>query len=485
MPGLAKEANELTRGEHYSISGYPLSLNEAIRLTLKNNFDIEIARLERKIIAYDIPIAKSIYDTTLTADVGYTVDEEEPSSATLPKKQNITEWNIGLSKKFSFGSILSLDFLNKRNSAAPSTAIINPYYKSDVEVSLTQPLLNNFFGFLDRGSVKLVRLDVSRLDLDELDNIEENISDVYTKYWDLVFAYEDRDSKKEALEYAENFLKITKDQYENGAAEETDLFASQANVEERKRDLLKTDKIISDTSDELKLAMNFFTEFTLSPQDKPTTSPVELNKETHILKALENRRDLESVKIELEKKNLSVRLKKNERLPQVDLIGTFTANGLAREMIDAVGEAASMDDPTYFIGVEVSYPLENRKARSEFRQSELEKAQTIWDMKRVEKEIFVDIEKDIRNIIFKEKQVKYNEKIYELQKKKLEGEEKKYGFGRSSSDIIIRFQDDVVNAKTGLSLALTDYEKAIISLKRNQNILLDEIDWVTYEEVEK
>ena len=75
--------------------------------------------------------------------------------------------------------------------------------------------------------------------------------------------------------------------------------------------------------------------------------------------------------------------------------------------------------------------------------------------------------------------------LHNLQKKKLNGEEKKYGFGRSSSDVIIRFQDDVVNAKTGLILALTDYEKALVDLKRNQNVLLDEIDWVTYEEVNK
>ena len=485
LPGAAEDANQLTPGETYSVSGYPLSLKEAIRLTLKNNFDIEIARLERKIIIYDIPIAQSIYDTTLTADVGYTVDEEEQPSTIFPKKQNLTDWNVGLSKKFSFGSLLSFNFLNRRNSAASLFATLNPYYKSDMEVSLTQPLVKNFFGLLDRGSVKLVRLDVSRLDLDVLDRVEANIADVHTKYWNLVFAYGDRDSRKEALEFAENFFKITKDQYENGAAEDTDLFAAEANVEERKRDLLRADKIISDTSDNLKLAMNFFIEFTLSPQDKPTITSIELNKETHLLKALERRRDLQSAQIAIEEKNLSIRLKKNERLPQIDLIGTFTANGLAREMIDAVGEAASMDDPTYFIGVEVSYPFENRKARSEFKQSELEKAQAIWDMKKIEKEIYVDIEKTVRHIIFKEKQGRHNEKIYDLQNKKLKGEEKKYGFGRSSSDTIIRFQDDVVNAKTGLILALTDYEKALINLKRNQNVLLDEIDWVTYEEIQE
>jgi len=45
-------------------------------------------------------------------------------------------------------------------------------------------------------------------------------------------------------------------------------------------------------------------------------------------------------------------------------------------------------------------------------------------------------------------------------------------YGRSSSDIIIRFQEDLLGARLRLEEALFSYRKAIINLERNKNTLL-------------
>jgi len=410
IPGFANDTNVLSDSEKYSISGYPLSLDEVIRYTLQNNFDIEIARLERKIIAHEIPAQEAVYDINLTSDFEYTVDQAERASSILAQKANTTVWNIGLEKKFQSGTTVALDFLNTRNSAPSTFSSLNPYYMSDLQIGLTQPILKNSFGFLDRASVKLVKLDVSRLDLNLLNTIESDISDVMRAYWDLFFAYGNLNAKEEALEFAEEFLKITDEQFANGALEETDLYAAKANVERRKKEVLEAKNVISNTSDDLKLAMNFFPEFELYPSEKPDISFEELGNGKNVFIALDNRRDLEAAHIQIESQKLSLKMKKNSIWPQLDLLATFTSNGLDRKMIDALGEAAGFDDNTYFIGATFSVPLENRRAKSRFSQTELEKAKSIWEVKRIEKEIETDISKDLRALTLTQNQIAHNEK---------------------------------------------------------------------------
>ena len=484
VPGFAKEANVLTQGERYSVSGYPLSLDEAIRYTLQNNFTIEIARLERKINSYAVQSAKSIYDTTFTAEFGYTVDEEEKTSTILPEKSNTTVWNLGLSKRLPTGTALSFDFLNTRNSAPSLFTALNPYYMSDMEISVTQPILKNGFGFLDRGSVRLVQLDVSRLDLALLSRIENDIAAVIRTYWALGFAYGNLRSSEEALEYAEEFLRITREQYENGALEETDLFAAKANVEQRKKEILQARAAISDASDDLKLAMNFFPEFDLYTADEPNLQTPSLDSVEQTRVALENRRDLRQAHIALEAQKLDIQMKKNSLWPQLDLIGSFVSNGLDRDMIDAVGEIMGMDDPTYFIGAQFSFPLENRKARSDFAQADLEKAKALVTLKQVEKSITNQVGKTLRALRLAQERISHNKKIIEFQEKKLAGEEKKYGFGRSSSDIILRYENDVINARIAYLQSLYDHATFRVNLRQEQNILLNDVDWITYETIE-
>ena len=479
IPGFSIEANTLNENESLTIEGYPLSLNEAIRLTLKNNFDIETSRLQRKINVRDVTAEYAIYDTELSADFGYTVDEKENTLTFLEDKENTTAWNLGLSKKLPFGTTLSLDLNSSRNS----TKTPGKYYIASETISITHPLLNNSFGFADKSNIKIVKLDVSQLDLGILNKIEKNIADTINTYWELVFAHKNLHSKQEALSFAEHFLEITQKQVNNGALEETDLFAAQANVEIAKRGLLNAKTSLANTSDDLKLAMNFFKDLDFAPSEKLPEPENSLSREKALTNALENRRDLKQAHINSEKKDITINLKKNELLPQLDLIGTFTSNGLSRELADAMGESSGMDDPTYFIGLEITYPIENTKARSVVEQSQFEKAQAILQIAKTEKEIFVDISKAARNIDVIQKQCEHDRKTVELQKNKLNGEEKKYNFGRSSSDIIIRYEDDVINAKTQLFRTLTDYQKALVNLKLKENTLLDDIDWITYEEI--
>ena len=95
-------------------------------------------------------------------------------------------------------------------------------------------------------------------------------------------------------------------------------------------------------------------------------------------------------------------------------------------------------------------------------------------------------DKELKEVIDSSKLVrKYNETIdresaYELlnvkieRAEKLAEEEKRFKLGRSNSDTLIRYHDDLLIAKISLADSLYQYNSDFIDLRLKENSLLDE-----------
>jgi outer membrane protein TolC len=75
------------------------------------------------------------------------------------------------------------------------------------------------------------------------------------------------------------------------------------------------------------------------------------------------------------------------------------------------------------------------------------------------------------NILYNNTQIQKN--IVSIQKNKLEEEEKRFRYGRSNTDTIIRYQDDLLNAKLLAEKAAYEYQLSLIDLALAENTLLD------------
>ena len=95
-------------------------------------------------------------------------------------------------------------------------------------------------------------------------------------------------------------------------------------------------------------------------------------------------------------------------------------------------------------------------------------------MKLAERQIAVDIADRVRNCnIFRESAVNRQE-VARLQSMKLEEEEKQFRYGRSDTDTLIRFQEDVVRAQSAVAAAIYRYHTALVELREKEGVLLKE-----------
>lgn len=449
-------------------------LAEVLRRALENNFDIRLARFDQKINRYRLPVADSVYDTLLTAGADYTYDDFKKSSEYYGDLNKTGSFGLQLGKKLPWGTDLKLDISNQYTSSDSFFATINPAYDSYLELSLSQPLLKNWGGKLIRGEIELARIDVDNFNLLAWENMELALALTAHTYWDLVEMEEEVHLEQKMEERARYLHQLSQEQLKMGMVEKVDLVAAEANLKIREADVvLDREKLIT-ISRLLQFLINDTDTTMLLPADKleiPRGEPV-LDFSESLQVALENRWDYLRTLKELEAKEIEVELKENSRWPQVDLVASFARNGLSDEWARALDDIFSQNNPRYYIGVQLSHFLENRCADSEAEMAKLEKSKALVRIKKLEREIYTQVDDQLRTTRVSLDLALREDEIKKLQREKLNEEEKRFKYGRSNSKTIIDYQSDLLLAQLRFARALTVYYKSLIDLQVAQGVFL-------------
>ncbi|MCK5491896.1 MAG: TolC family protein, partial [Candidatus Omnitrophica bacterium] len=84
-----------------------------------------------------------------------------------------------------------------------------------------------------------------------------------------------------------------------------------------------------------------------------------------------------------------------------------------------------------------------------------------------------DINNKVNRVNTMENQVNLFKSIVAVHKKKLDIEIKRLNSGRSNSDTLIRYEEDLLNARLSLANSLFNYRISNLDLELAQNLLLD------------
>jgi len=451
-----------------------LSLQECLKKAINNNLDIQIARFDAMIKRTDLDYSKSIFDTVLDLDANYEADERMTSSTIAGTREVVTNYDLGLSKKFTIGTDVELDFTNERDWTDSAFATINPAWDSEIRLTVTQPLAKNRVGLIDRGEIEITELDILNTDSSVLDRIEGAIASVQKSYWALVLAYKRLDIRKDMLEKAQYLFEVNKNKLKTGLVEETDLLASQANLEQRRADLLVSENEVETAIQDLKLKMNDTLTSRIIPTEEFLLDEKKLSLSVSMNRAIKHRRDYQRVKNDIEAKNIKTKIESNAKWPEIDLEGSFAINGVDKEFANALDRMSETNN-RYYWGIKFTFPFENREATSQYKKATFEKAKALVDLHRIERIIFTEIDKEVRNCNLNQNRVRKYLEVERLQGLKLEEEEKKFQYGRSDSDTVIRFQQHLFDARMQKLNAIVDYQNSIIDLERAENSLLNKL----------
>lgn len=208
-------------------SACAMGIDEYLKTVVERNKLIESYRISveasaEKQGAGDIGLAP-----VLSAGYTLTTDKSQPSSVADQRDSEVA--SLGLAKKFSTGTSLSLSAqTNKFTYITPVTAGNNGFSTGNLGLSLTQSLWKDFFGSATRlrrqreaavNKTETLGLDLQRRNL---------LIQAETDFWDYMVAQEDLKFKQTNLERAKKLQNWTANRVNNGISDQADLLQVRA-----------------------------------------------------------------------------------------------------------------------------------------------------------------------------------------------------------------------------------------------------------------
>jgi outer membrane protein TolC len=474
----------------------PLSLNDAIKKALENNNDIEIARDDVRIAETQLRALEGIFDPifSLTPQIDKRVIPVQnifAGGGTTGSLSNTTlSLNPAVTKQFGTGGgNYQVMFSNSRTKTTATNSTLNPFYSSNLSLALTQPLWRNRPIDNNRRQIRIQRKRIEQTDADFRLRTIDTITRVQQAYWELVFALRDQQNQLDNLNLTRENLRNVDAQIAAGAkapleraevqtelaSRETALFTAVQNVsiaENNLKQLIFRDRSTPEWSSQI------------TPSDSPSFNEAPVNLADAVKDAQQNRPELRRLRLEAEVNNIDLQFFKNQTKPQVNLEAIVATTGLAGTPAAALPEGISPNPGlvggfsktlgnlfsfnTYnvTVGVAIQIPFKNKTAKANLAGANIQREQLLASMRSTEQTIEVDVRNaaqavdSSRRRVLSARQAKVNAEL------QLEGEQRLYQVGRSTTFLLFQRQNALTNARASELRAQTDYNKAIADLQR-------------------
>jgi outer membrane protein len=530
----APEAAEPTPAPAPEMAGGPLlhgtlelSLQDAIRMGLENNLDVQIERYAPMIAALDYNAAWGAYDPELFAEAYYK-DSRTPNAFALSGVDTtVTRSTEGFGGVRGVLPLLSTEysaqFSGARRMFNSTIQSLSPEYDSGWSLNLTQPVLRDLIWNQPWTRVRSTRLlagssadGFRRAVMDTVQRIED-------AYWGLIASEEALRVANKSLETASALREQTQTQFDVGVVSKVEVTEADAGVSQRQVERIRAENTYRNQQDvliDLVLGPNLRASSTLElrPTDRPDDfTAYDVDVEGAVGLAFQHRPELAQAVKELERSEVQQAFARNQMLPALDGVFNFGQTGLSGEqsrhftqpcrfVVDdpgtPVNETAAcianpprisqgpwdntFDDynrsPQYVAGARLSIPIPNTVARSNASRSELELSRARTSKHRLEQQILIDVRQAARNLQASQEGIVAARSAREAAAEQLRAEQIRLEYGESTpfdvlqrEEALVARERDEIGAFQAYRTSATALDRAQGTILRNRNIDIAEV----------
>jgi outer membrane protein len=474
-----------------------LSLADCITLALENNFDIQIERYNPVISEANLRVVYGDYDPTLSFQAQHDYNQDpgglDPQARFYPGRTTESDSvSTGIRGLLPSGTTYAItaNAVNTYgiepifNQIGTNLVLLNREFENTraqlLMGELRQPLLRNFWIDSTRMNLRMRKKDLQVADLNLRLRLINTVSSVEAAYYDLVAGRENVKSTEIAFELARKLYDENKKRVEVGTMAQLDERQAQAQMAATEASVIEARRSVDFTQNVLKnlLTDNFEQWHTVAiiPADPLLAMPADLDDRVGWEQAFQLRPDLHALIIDLERRDLTTRFLRNQLFPQLDVFGSVGFQGNGIEFSDAIGQVSDRTAPRHAYGAVLSFPLSNRRARENFRASKDERAQAELRLRQFRQQVMVGVSDAIQQAQSSFQRVGATKAARQFAEEALAAEEKKLANGKSTSFEVLRLQRDLTQARFDETRALTDYNKALATVRQRQGATLLKFD---------
>ena len=418
-----------------------------------------------------VPQANSTQSQTLAL-----VDNSRNSSATY-QQGFLTGGSVSLTYKYSY--------LNENSP----TDLLNPSDAQSLGITIQHNLLQGLGRAVNERSIVVARNNLAMSDLGFHTTVLRTVATVLNNYWLLVGDYEDLQSKQDAFDTAQRFVDDNQKRVDLGALAPIDLITSKSQLATSRLDLVTSQTSLAQDELQLKnlISRTGTAEAVLDGVSIVPTGTITIpaaddtpSVKDLVAKAFANRSDLQSDQANLKNTEISNIGTTNGLLPSVQGFASISNSGLAGSprivngqgpnsfLIGGPGTALRQvfgrDYPTESIGVFANVSIRNRQAQADYGIDQLSFRQSQLSVTAARNQVEVDVTNSV--VALRQARARYDaaHSNLQLQQELLDGEQKKFALGESTSFNVIQQQRDLAAAKASELNALVTYQSARINL---------------------
>ncbi|MBF0467067.1 MAG: TolC family protein [Nitrospirae bacterium] len=442
----------------------PLTLRESFIEALSRNLTIKSSKITPISAALDISSAKAAFYPTFTQGYSLSGDPVSKTSAMLIP--------TGISLPLIIGGSMGLSLSNTKNLTDDSAAT----YQSTVAATLTVPLLAGAGYSINRAPIIIAELTETNSKLALREQVEATLVNINSAYWNLRLAREGLMIQVDALKEARRLHNKTLELIKEGEIAELDKYQTEASISNREVQLISAIKTLRDSQSTLLNLLNRDLSENLNPIDLPVFNRIDSQYQKSVDIALENRTDYLQALQNMKINETNLKLAKNNALPSLSLslgynTGSTSNPGGFERSLDHLSE-----DRSWIAAMSLSIPIPNTLKENSYYKSKLTLEQAKINLEKLKEDIKMAIRQSILGLNTARKQVEAARKTMELNQIKLNAEKAKLEEGLSDLFTVISFQNELVTSKLAEAGAVVDYQTAVITLKKNEGILLSYLD---------
>lgn len=474
-----------------------LTVDEAVSMALESNLGIRAERFGPLIQDRAVAQARSVWVPVVYNSFGKTSTSTPPDSFLSGAAPTITSSAIsnttGVQQTLPFGANYDVRW-TASNSTTTAFTSFNPRLGSQLDLSISQPLLRGFGIDTNRRQVWSAENLRTIADLQLRERITTTTRNVRNSYWDLAYAIGNLQVAQQSLDLARESLRNNQRRVEVGTMAPIDIVEAEAEVARNEESVIVADSAIKSAEDVLRIQImtpdqpDYWT-LRLEPAEAAVLRPVTINVQAAVSAALENRTDILASKKQLENTMIDVRYYANQRLPGLDLSASYGAVGLGGTQLiygeggfppPVIGEATrsfgsvlkdvfSAAYPSWSVGVLFSYPLGTSNADAGLAGARLAQTQAETQLQNLELQVSTAVREVGRRVETNLKRVETTQRAREFAERRLDAVQKKFTLGLSSNFEVFQAQRDLAVARFNELRATIDYNKALVDFEAVQN----------------
>lgn len=472
--------------EHLVEGKLTLSLDDAIRLALANNTNIQLQHTQIESAQFALINSRSPFDPAFNSSFNAMrfLTPQFTQLGGAPTLSELTQTTLmGVTQTVETGGSYQVSSNANKFSSNSSFNIFNPSISTNLTINFTQPLLKGAWLSINRAPIIIAQRGVKQ----SRDAFEESVNDtilfVVNNYWNVVAARENLKVQQESLDAAQKSYEHDKRSLELGALPPLDIYRSESTVASRKVAVIQAEYALKQTEDQFRQVIGADIDPNIRAYDLNLTDAAEpsgametINIPTALEKALNYRPEMDSIRLQLANDDTTTRVAKNSRLPNLSVGGTYETNGLGGAPSSGLGDALSQafhaDFPGYGFTASLALPIRNHAAEAAIGSALAQKRHDLYSQRQLQEQITLNVTNSVHQLEQAKESVAAAKIALDLAQKTLQAEQRKYELGNETIFLVLEAQTELTQAEQALLQAEVGYQNAVAQVDHETGGLL-------------